>query len=89
MFILNKKYYKDLNKIAIPLIIQNITGMLIGLVDQMFLGRISTEAYGAIGISVSFMYFLAGIFGVARILYSKLFTVYQDKHYLQLLPIHL
>ena len=63
MFILKKKYYKDLNKIAIPLIIQNITGMLIGLVDQMFLGRISTEAYGAIGISVSFMYFLAGIFG--------------------------
>lgn len=41
-------YVKELNKFAFPLIIQNITGMLIGLVDEMFIGRISAEAYGAI-----------------------------------------
>ena len=37
--------------------------MLIGLVDEMFIGRISTEAYGAIGIMVALMNLLAGIFG--------------------------
>lgn len=56
-------YVKELNKFAFPLIIQNITGMLIGLVDEMFIGRISTEAYGAIGIMVALMNLLAGIFG--------------------------
>ena len=51
MFIsVKKQHIKELNKFALPLIIQNITGMLIGLVDEMFIGRISTEAYGAIGI---------------------------------------
>lgn len=64
MFInVKNQYVKELNKFAIPLIIQNITGMLIGLVDEMFIGRISTEAYGAIGIMVALMNLLAGIFG--------------------------
>lgn len=57
------QHAKELNKFALPLIIQNITGMLIGLVDEMFIGRISTEAYGAIGIMVALMNLLAGIFG--------------------------
>lgn len=56
-------HVKELNKFAFPLIIQNITGMLIGLVDEMFIGRISAEAYGAIGIMVALMNLLAGIFG--------------------------
>lgn len=60
---LKNQQIKELNKFAIPLIIQNIAGMLIGLVDEMFIGRISTEAYGAIGIMVSLMNLLAGIFG--------------------------
>ena len=50
--------------IAIPLIVQNIACMLIGLVDQIFIGHISTEAYGAIGIAVSLMNFMAGVFGM-------------------------
>ena len=64
MFVcVKKQHVKELNKFALPLIIQNITGMLIGLVDEMFIGRISTEAYGAIGIMVALMNLLAGIFG--------------------------
>ncbi len=64
MFIcIKNQHVKELNKFAFPLIVQNIAGMLIGLVDEMFIGRISTEAYGAIGIMVSLMNLLAGIFG--------------------------
>jgi MATE efflux family protein len=55
---------KELSMIAIPLIVQNIACMLIGLVDQIFIGHISTEAYGAIGIAVSLMNFMAGVFGM-------------------------
>lgn len=64
MFSLNKNnFIKQLNNLAVPLIIQNIACMLIGITDQMFLGRISTEVYGAIGITVSLMSLIAGIFG--------------------------
>lgn len=54
---------KELNQLAFPLIIQNIAGMLIGLLDEMFVGRISTEAYGVIGIVVSLTNLFAGILG--------------------------
>ena len=63
---------KNLNKIAIPLIIQNIAGMSIGMIDEMFLGRISAQSYGAIGIVVSTMSFLAGIFGYIAVSFNIL-----------------
>lgn len=64
MFIsINKDNFKLLNKLAVPLIIQNIACMSIGLIDQMFIGRISADIYGAIGITISLMNFMAGIFG--------------------------
>ncbi len=37
--------------------------MSIGLIDQMFIGRISADIYGAIGVTISLMNFMAGIFG--------------------------
>ena len=52
-----------LNKLAVPLIVQNIACMSIGLIDQMFIGRISADIYGAIGVTISLMNFMAGIFG--------------------------
>ena len=64
MFIsINKDNFKLLNKLAVPLIVQNIACMWIGLIDQMFIGRISADIYGAIGITISLMNFMAGIFG--------------------------
>lgn len=64
MFVsINKDNFKLLNKIAIPLIVQNISCMSIGLIDQMFIGRISADIYGAIGVTISLMNFMAGIFG--------------------------
>jgi len=64
------RHVKELNKFAFPLIIQNVTGMLIGLVDEMFIGRISAEAYGAIGIMVALMNLLAGIFGNVAVTFN-------------------
>ncbi len=64
MFIsINKDNFKLLNKLAVPLIVQNIACMSIGLIDQMFIGRISADIYGAIGVTISLMNFMAGIFG--------------------------
>lgn len=56
-------HVKDLNKIAIPLIIQSISGLLIALVDQMMVGRISSVAIGAIGTVSALLYTISGILG--------------------------
>jgi len=60
---MKNSYIKDLNKIALPLIIQSISGQLIGAVDQMMVGRISSAAIGAIGTVSSLLYMLSGILG--------------------------
>ena len=70
MLRLNKTGIQELNKIAVPLIIQNISGFLIGFVDEMFIGRISTEAYGAIGIAASLMFFIAGVFSYTAVAFN-------------------
>lgn len=46
--------------------------MLIGLVNQIFVGHISAEAYEAIGIAVSLMNFMAGVLGMVAIAFNIL-----------------
>ncbi|MCM1047182.1 MAG: MATE family efflux transporter [Clostridiales bacterium] len=71
MFIrMDKSSLKALNKFAIPLIVQNIACMSIGLIDEMFIGRISAEAYGAIGIAISLMNLMAGVFGSIAVAFN-------------------
>ena len=70
MFQISKFRAQELNKIAIPLIIQNISSFLIGFVDEMFIGRISTEAYGAIGVAASLMFFIAGVFSYIAVAFN-------------------
>ena len=64
------KDFKQLNKIAGPLIIQNIACMLIGMVDEIFVGHISPEAYAGVGLSVSLLNFIAGVFGYFAIAFN-------------------
>ena len=61
---------QKLNAIAFPLIIQNVSGQAIALTDQMFIGRISTEAYAAIGIATSLMSFIAGLLGSMAVAFN-------------------
>lgn len=67
---MSKTCAQELNKIAIPLIIQNISSYLIGFVDEMFIGRISTDAYGAIGVAASLMFFITGVCGYTAVAFN-------------------
>lgn len=58
-----KENIKKMNIFAFPLIIQFTLNYIIGLIDQAFIGRISTEAFGAVGVVNSFLYMIGGIFG--------------------------
>lgn len=53
-----------------PLLVQNVACMSVGLIDAMFVGRISADAYGAIGIAVSLMNLMAGIFGCLAVAFN-------------------
>ncbi|HDR7297380.1 TPA: MATE family efflux transporter, partial [Bacillus cytotoxicus] len=59
-----------INHIAIPLIANSIAGLLIKLVDQAMIGRISVEAYGAIGVVSSLLFTIAGILGVMSVTFN-------------------
>lgn len=67
---IEKDDLKMLSKLAVPLIVQNVACMSIGLIDEMFIGRISADAYGAIGIAVSLMNLMAGIFGCLAVAFN-------------------
>ncbi|MFY0230835.1 MATE family efflux transporter [Bacillus cytotoxicus] len=64
------KNIKEINHIAIPLIANSIAGLLIKLVDQAMIGRISVEAYGAIGVVSSLLFTIAGILGVMSVTFN-------------------
>lgn len=75
MDLVEKKYTAKtcinlMNKFAVPLIIQYISNYIINLTDQAIVGRISTEAYGVIGISNSFNYMIVGIIGCTTLAFN-------------------
>ncbi|EJS46652.1 MATE family efflux transporter [Bacillus cereus] len=61
---------KEINHIAVPLVVNSIAGLLIKLVDQAMIGRISVEAYGAIGVVSSLLFTFAGILGVMSVSFN-------------------
>lgn len=83
MIQLRRKITKELNHIAIPLIIQSISGLCLGLIDQAMIGRISIIAFSAIGVIFSTLSFMAGILGYVSITFnikaSKFLGEYNDK----------
>lgn len=79
---------KEINAIAFPLIMQSITGLVIGLVDQAMIGRISIFAFGAVGTISSLLYTIAGILGYVSVAFNirsskALGESNKDKFYLE------
>lgn len=61
---------KKLNKLAIPLIIQSVAGLIIGFADQAMVGSISLFAYSAVGVIGGLLMSLAGVVGVMSIAFN-------------------
>ena len=53
----------EINRISIPLVLNSISAMLILLIDQAMIGRISLEAFGAVGLIGSTIYAVTGVVG--------------------------
>jgi MATE family, multidrug efflux pump len=68
----NKIGSKKINKMALPLILNSVTAMIIGLCDQAMVGRISLEAFGAVGLIASTINSLTGVFGMTSVAFNIL-----------------
>ena len=69
-------HYKKINQIAFPLLANGILGLLIGLINQSMIARISVEAFGAIGAVHGLLFTLAGVFGMSAVA----FHIYASKN---------
>lgn len=67
---ISKKLNNDLNKIAFPLLVQSISTILIGIIDQAMIGRTSIEGYGAVGIVNSTLYVITGMLGILSVTFN-------------------
>jgi putative MATE family efflux protein len=68
----DKKLLKNINQMALPLVLNSVTGMLIGLIDQAMVGRISSIAFGAVGLISSTFNSIAGMLGMIAIAFNIL-----------------
>lgn len=66
------KKFNDINNMAFFLICNSITALMIGLVDQAMVGRISIFAYGAVGIVSLTLYSISGILGMIAVSFNIL-----------------
>lgn len=60
----------EINKLALPLIASTLTSILMGIVDQAFIGHISIEAYAGVGLVYSCINSLVGVLGAFSIVFN-------------------
>ena len=63
---------KCINKMAFPLVLNSLSSLTIGLVDQAMVGRISIFAYGAVGVVATTLYSISGILGMLGVSFNIL-----------------
>ena len=60
---IDTKLIREINSTAIPLILSTVTGTVMGMIDQAFVGHISVYAYGGVGLVASCINSLIGVLG--------------------------
>ncbi len=64
------KNLKEVNKFAIPLIIQFIASYIIGIIDSSIIARVSIPAFNAVNLIFTTLSTLAGILGCITIVFN-------------------
>lgn len=59
----NNLEYKKINNIAIPLMLNNVSSMIIGLCDEAMIGRVSLIGFAAVSIIVTTVNSITGVIG--------------------------
>ena len=67
---IDTKLIREINSMAIPLILSTVTGTVMGMMDQAFVGHISVYAYGGVGLVASCINSLIGVLGAFSIVFN-------------------
>ena len=67
---IDTKLIREINRAAIPLILSTVTGTVMGMMDQAFVGHISVYAYGGVGLVASCINSLIGVLGAFSIVFN-------------------
>ena len=67
---IDTKLIGEINSTAIPLILSTVTGTVMGMMDQAFVGHISVYAYGGVGLVASCINSLIGVLGAFSIVFN-------------------
>ena len=73
--LLDYKLIKQINSTAYPLILSSAVSVLMGWIDQAFIGHISVYAYAGVGLVLSCVNSLVGVLGA----FSLVFNIYGSK----------
>lgn len=65
-----QNFITELNNMAFPLIASSITNLLMGIIDQAFIGHISMAAYAGVGLVYSSINSLVGVLGAFAIFFN-------------------
>lgn len=65
--VFNNKEYKKINHMALPLILNNVSSMIIELCDQAMVGRTSLAAFGSVGLIATTINSITGVLGMTSV----------------------
>lgn len=83
--VFNNKEYRKINHMALPLILNNVSTMIIGLCDQAMVGRTSLAAFGSVGLIATTINSITGVLGMTSVAFNIIGARYKgEKDYKRL-----
>lgn len=76
-----KGKYKRINSFAIPLFLNNITALIIGLCDAVIVGRVSTEAFASVTLIANTINSIVGVLGSVSLALNIIGAKLKGKNY--------
>lgn len=70
---MDKKTFKNINKMALPVLMSSLVEIIFGIADQGIIGRTSVEGYAAVGVVANLIYAITGTLGSLSIAFVILF----------------
>lgn len=66
----NKEIFKEINNIAIPIMLSMLSGVTINIIDQAIVGRLSIDAFAGVNLVGSVINTLVGVLGIIAVAFN-------------------
>ena len=69
----DKEFYKIINMMAFPILLNTIGEIIFNIADQAIIGRTCVEGFAAVGVVANLLYLLTGTIGALSIEFAIMF----------------